>query len=189
MAPAPRRWLFRLVFASLLLFTCVKAWQHRRLILDAWSFRHEPLEMEMPVKGVAAGNLVSTFGAPRSGGRQHRGADIFAAKGTPVLSATRGVCQRIGWDSLGGKVVWVVGEGPALYYYAHLDDWAVDLEEGEAVEAGQVLGYVGNTGNAGTTPAHLHFGIYKLRWLHPSAVDPVPLLKQKVLARHAGPVR
>lgn len=169
----------------LLLFLALAyAWPRRSLLFYAWAFRHEPVTMEMPVVGVDATRLVSTFGAPRSGGRQHKGADIFSPKGTPVVSATRGVCTRIGNDSLGGKVVWVLGEGPAAYYYAHLDDWAADMEVGDRVDAGQLLGYVGNTGNARTTPPHLHFGIYRLRLLSFSAVDPVPMLKRKAaLAR------
>lgn len=182
MAHSPRRRFLRLVLALALLFLSVELWQHRRLLADAWTFRHEPLEMAMPVEGVEVRRLTSTFGAARSGGRRHQGADIFAPKGTPVVSATRGVCERIGVDSLGGKVVWVIGEGPAAYYYAHLDDWAADLEVGDRVDSGQLLGYVGNTGNARTTPPHLHFGIYRLRFFGHPAVDPVPILKRKVLA-------
>jgi|CXWL01.1.fsa_nt_gi murein DD-endopeptidase MepM/ murein hydrolase activator NlpD len=182
MAHSPRRWFVRLILVSALFLLSVEVWQRRRLIFDAWTFRHEPFEMTMPVEGVDVGRISSTFGAPRSGGRRHKGADIFAPQGTPVVSATRGVCQRIGWDSLGGKVVWVVGEGPAAYYYAHLDDWAPDLEVGDRIDSGQLLGYVGNTGNAHTTPPHLHFGIYRLHFFGHKAVDPVPILKSKVLA-------
>ncbi len=138
----------------------------------------EPAEVEVPVEGVRKRDLVSTFGAPRDGGlRTHRGADIFARKGVPVRSATAGWVIRVGNDRLGGRVVKVLGEGRAVYYYAHLDDFAPDLHEGQKVAAGATLGFVGNTGNAKTTPAHLHFGVYRLGLLGARAVDPVPWLK------------
>lgn len=72
--------------------------------------RDEPLQV--PVQGVRAVDVRSTWHAPRSGGRQHQGADIFAPRGTPVLAATRGRVVRVGLDTLGGKVVWVLGPGP-----------------------------------------------------------------------------
>jgi murein DD-endopeptidase MepM/ murein hydrolase activator NlpD len=93
-----------------------------------------------------------------------------------VLSATRGEVWRIGTDSLGGNVVTVLGEGPALYYYAHLDDWEDGLVVGRRVEKGTPLGVVGNTGNARNTPPHLHFGVYRVGWWRSRAVDPAPLL-------------
>ncbi len=141
----------------------------------------EPVDVDIPVAGVTRNSLVSTFGAPRDGGRrQHRGADIFAPKGTEVRAAASGWVLHVGEDRLGGRVVRVLGEGPALYYYAHLDEWAPGLRSGQRVRAGQALGTVGNTGNARTTPAHLHFGVYPLSVFGLRAVDPVPWLKQRV---------
>jgi peptidoglycan LD-endopeptidase LytH len=139
----------------------------------------EAASLEVPVVGVHPAELVSTWHAPRSGGRQHQGVDIFAARGTSVRASTSGRVLRVGVDSLGGNVVWVLGPGPALYYYAHLDAWSPGLSVGQGVRAGEVLGTVGNTGNARTTPPHLHFGIYRLGWSGARAVDPVELLKER----------
>jgi murein DD-endopeptidase MepM/ murein hydrolase activator NlpD len=130
----------------------------------------------------------STFGAPRSGGRTHEGNDIFAPMGTPLLAAERGVLDNIGTGTLGGIKLWVVGESGTHYYYAHLIAYAEGIHEGMVVEAGEVIGYVGNTGNAISTPPHLHFEI------HPDggeAIDPYPLLHavDQVDGRHVLPPR
>jgi murein DD-endopeptidase MepM/ murein hydrolase activator NlpD len=131
----------------------------------------------MPVEGLPVAQVRSSWHAPRPNRRQHQGIDLFAKRGTPVVSATRGEIWRVGTDSLGGRVVTVLGEGPALYYYAHLDDWAPGLRVGQRVERGTPLGIVGNTGNARTTPTHLHFGVYRVGLISSTAVDPAPLLK------------
>jgi hypothetical protein len=110
------------------------------------------------------------FGAARDGGaRHHEGVDIFAPRSTPVLAVVdgRAVYRE---NRLGGKTVWLNAPG-ASYYYAHLDRAAITGTE--RVRAGDVLGYVGNTGNAATTVPHLHFGVY--RW-GKGAIDPLPLL-------------
>lgn len=115
----------------------------------------------------------STFGAPRSGGRSHEGNDIFAPMGTPLLASERGVIDNMGTGTLGGIKLWVIGESGTQYYYAHLIAYADGITDGTQVEAGEVIGYVGNTGNAITTPPHLHYEI------HPEggdAIDPYPLL-------------
>ena len=127
----------------------------------------------MPVENVRPRQIQDTWGAARSEGRKHEGIDIFAKRGTPVLSATQGIVARIGTNSLGGKVVWVVGPNLSRHYYAHLDDYAEQLQEGDWVEVGEVLGYVGNSGNAKNTPPHLHYGIYLNGQ---GAVNPYPYL-------------
>lgn len=160
------------MFAASLVTACV----FRPWVFTAAKYWKAPDELAVPVEGVRRADLRSTWHAARSGGRKHKGADIFAPKGTPVVSATRGVVWRMGWNRLGGRVVTVLGEGPAFYYYAHLDSWADHLEPGVEVEAGEVLGTVGNTGNARTTPPHLHFGVYQVGLGTLRAVDPVPLL-------------
>jgi murein DD-endopeptidase MepM/ murein hydrolase activator NlpD len=122
-----------------------------------------------PVMGRNMTAVRSRFGAPRDGGRrEHHGVDIFAPRGTPVLAAAAGRVTRVGERGLGGNVVWLrdAAHGRSLYY-AHLDRYLVS--EGMWVEPGDTLGFVGNTGNARTTPPHLHFGIY-LRGRGP--VDP-----------------
>lgn len=129
--------------------------------------------LAMPVQAIQSHQLVDTWGAARSNGRQHEGIDIFAKRGTPVLSTTAGIVARVGSNSLGGKVVWVLGPNLSRHYYAHLDDYAVQIQQGDWVEVGQVIGYVGNTGNAQTTPPHLHYGIYLNGQ---GAVNPYPYL-------------
>jgi murein DD-endopeptidase MepM/ murein hydrolase activator NlpD len=130
-----------------------------------------PPALEMPVAGVKRGALRDTWHAPRPGGRRHEGIDIFAEKGTPVRATTRGIVIRHGRNRLGGNVVWVLGPGGQRHYFAHLDGFAY-VSAGERIQAGRVLGYVGNTGNAKTTPPHLHYGIYS----RSAAVNPFPLL-------------
>ncbi len=127
----------------------------------------------MPVQGVAPRAVANTWHAKRSGGRKHEGQDIFARRGTPVLAAADGVVTRLGGGALGGNAVFVTGRGSRTYYYAHLDAYAEGIEPGALVNRGTLLGYVGNTGNARTTPPHLHFGVYG-----PSGpLNPLPLLQ------------
>jgi murein DD-endopeptidase MepM/ murein hydrolase activator NlpD/SH3-like domain-containing protein len=117
--------------------------------------------LAFPVAGASTGSIASRFGAPRDGGlREHHGVDIFAPRGTPVLAAISGYVRRVRETPRGGKVVWLsdAERGQSLYY-AHLDSQLV--REGMWVEAGDTIGLVGNTGNARTTPPHLHFGIYR----------------------------
>jgi peptidoglycan LD-endopeptidase LytH len=117
--------------------------------------------LRFPVADARLRDLQSVFGDPRDAGRrEHEGVDIFARRGTPVVSATDGVVTRVGEGGLGGRVVWVWNPQRGLrLYYAHLDEQLVTT--GAIVKAGDVLGTVGNTGNARTTSPHLHFGIYE----------------------------
>jgi len=117
--------------------------------------------LRFPVADARARDLQSVFGDPRDAGRRgHEGVDIFAKRGTPVLSATGGVVTRVTDGGLGGRVVWVWNPERGLrLYYAHLDEQLVGI--GTHVKPGDVLGTVGNTGSARTTPPHLHFGIYE----------------------------
>lgn len=130
-----------------------------------------PATLPVPVAGVRPAQLADTWGGARSGGRRHEGIDIFARRGTPVLSSTEGIVLRVGTNSLGGQVVWVLGPGGQRHYYAHLDRYG-DVLAGMRVARGHVVGYVGNTGNAATTPPHLHYGIYAAG----GAINPYPLL-------------
>jgi murein DD-endopeptidase MepM/ murein hydrolase activator NlpD len=132
-----------------------------------------PASLPVPVAGVAPRQLADTWGGARSGGRRHEGIDIFARRGTPVLSATEGIVLRVGTNSLGGQVVWVLGPGGQRHYYAHLDSYG-DVHAGMRIDAGAIVGYVGNTGNAATTPPHLHYGIYTAG----GAVNPYPFLRR-----------
>lgn len=130
--------------------------------------------LPFPVEGAGQRDIGSPFGVDRDGGaRKHHGVDIFAEKGTPVTAVIDGYV-RTGTGAKGGEHVWLSGSmsgfGSARYYYAHLDSFAV--ESGDRVKKGDILGYVGNTGNAITTPPHLHFGIYS-----GGPVNPAPFLK------------
>ena len=129
--------------------------------------------LRFPVEGVSARAVQSVFGDPRdSGARAHEGVDIFAPRGAPVVAATDGWVTRVTTNRLGGNVVWVWdGERGQALYYAHLD--RQDVSPGTRVRAGDVLGRVGNTGNARTTAPHLHFGIYRAL---EGAVDPLPFI-------------
>lgn len=130
--------------------------------------------LAMPVEGIRVSQVANTWGAPRSGGRSHQGQDIFAGKGTPIYSATPGFVTRVADGGLGGKHVFVTGAGGRRYYYAHLDAFA-EIEIGDKVSSSSLLGYVGNTGNAQTTPPHLHFGVYT----GAGAINPLPLLANR----------
>jgi murein DD-endopeptidase MepM/ murein hydrolase activator NlpD len=106
--------------------------------------------------------------------------------GTPLLAVENGVIANVGVGTLGGTKLWVYGESGTRYYYAHLIAYADGIVEGTPVRAGDVIGYVGNTGNAITTPPHCHFEI------HPDggdAIDPYPLLHavDQIDGRHVLP--
>jgi peptidoglycan LD-endopeptidase LytH len=129
-------------------------------------------DLVCPVNGAVS--FVDSWGAPRSGGRTHQGVDMIAAKRTPLVAIEDAVVKRMGNGSLGGITVWLKGAGGDEYYYAHMDGWAEGLTKGQSVSAGELIGYVGNTGNAQYTVNHVHFQF------HPgggSAVNPYPLVK------------
>ena len=133
----------------------------------------------VPVDGVRVRDVADTWGAPRSGGRRHEGQDLFAPRGTIVRAAAPGFVYRIDDLSLGGLSVTILGGGGVRTFYTHLDAVARGLREGVWVEVGTPLGFVGNSGNAASTPPHLHLGIYLGEGDDPCAwraVDPLPLL-------------
>lgn len=134
-------------------------------------------QYRFPVSGKGNKSVQSFWGAPRGGGkRTHKGIDIFAPRGTPVIAITDGRISSTGNRGLGGKQVWLRDGifGQSLYY-AHLD--SIIATTGQRVNVGDTLGLVGNTGNAKTTPPHLHFGIYK----RTGAINPYPFVKYNAL--------
>jgi murein DD-endopeptidase MepM/ murein hydrolase activator NlpD len=135
-----------------------------------------------PVSGAKA-KAGSFWGASRDGGkRSHEGIDIFAPKRTPAIAAADGVITNVKEGGIGGKVVWLRPHGKNyVLYYAHLDHQSVQV--GQEVKKGDTVGLVGNTGNARTTPSHLHFGIYAVG----GAVDPYPFVNQTVKTAPAVP--
>ncbi|MCC7054436.1 MAG: M23 family metallopeptidase [Gemmatimonadaceae bacterium] len=136
------------------------------------SFRVEPT-LAFPVSGRSNAAIQSLFGVDRDGGRRaHHGIDIFAPRGTPALAGADGVVRSIDPNPLGGNVVWLADERRSqVLYYAHLDRH--NVVAGQRVRRGDTVGFVGNTGNARTTPPHLHFGIYR----RPEGpIDPLPFV-------------
>lgn len=132
--------------------------------------------LAFPVEGRGPSAILSLYGAPRDGGRRsHRGVDIFAPRGTPAIASVSGRVTRVDTTNLGGFVVWLRDDRTRnSIYYAHLDRQLV--EEGQRVEPGDTVGTVGNTGNARTTPPHLHFGIYRRR---EGALNPYAFIEPK----------
>jgi murein DD-endopeptidase MepM/ murein hydrolase activator NlpD len=128
-----------------------------------------------PVDGVAVERIPASFHAPREGGRRlHQGVDILAPRGTPVRSVSAGVVVRVAQQPKGGKVVFVAGGGALLFFYAHLNDFAPGLHVGKPVAPGEILGTVGDSGNAkGVT--HLHFEARPAATLF-APVDPLLVL-------------
>jgi murein DD-endopeptidase MepM/ murein hydrolase activator NlpD len=134
--------------------------------------------LSFPVKGLDPRAIQSGFGAERDGGRRaHRGVDIFAPRGTTAVAATDGWIVRVETTKVGGNVVWMRPLfGSLRLYYAHLDTQLV--EPGQLVRAGDPIGTIGNTGNAITTPPHLHFGVYLRRLgMRGGARDPYVFLR------------
>lgn len=165
--------------AALLVLALAAHWAWRQpwaqASVEAWRLSRmpSPTALPVPVEGIRASRIADTWGGARSGGRKHQGVDIFAKRGTPVLSATRGVVSSVNDYGIGGKHVWVIGPGGERHYYAHLDGFAPGIARFDLVEAGGLLGFVGDTGNARGTPPHLHYGIYAMS----GAYNPWPLLQ------------
>jgi len=144
--------------------------------------------MLVPVAGVARSDLVDTWGQARDGGlRQHRAIDIAAPGGTPVVAALPGSVEKLFNSAAGGITAYVRShDGRISAYYAHLAGYAPGLAEGQRLRAGDPIGFVGDTGNAGAGNTHLHFAISRMRpgdrWYAGEAINPYPLLARPMLA-------
>jgi murein DD-endopeptidase MepM/ murein hydrolase activator NlpD len=134
----------------------------------------------VPVAGVAPTEVRDSFDAPRDGGaRRHHAIDIFAPVGTPVLSADDGVVLAVKHNRLGGLVIYATDpDRRFVYYYAHLSRYQADLTSGRRLGRGEVIGYVGTTGNADPRWPHLHFQVMlhpgDERWWTGTPIDPLP---------------
>ena len=118
----------------------------------------------IPVAGVRPDELVDTYTAARSEGRSHNAIDIIAARGTPVLAAVDGQVKRLFTSDKGGLTLYQIGpDERTVLYYAHLDGYAPGIAEGKFLRQGEVLGYVGDTGNATPGNFHLHFAVWKIK--------------------------
>lgn len=135
----------------------------------------------IPVSGVQRSQLVDTFNDARGGGRVHDAMDIMAPKGTPVLAVADGKIAKLFNSKQGGLTIYQFDTAEVhAYYYAHLDSYAPDVKEGDLIMRGDVIGYVGSTGNANPAGPHLHFAIFVLgpekKWWQGTAINPYPLL-------------
>ncbi|MEJ5991615.1 M23 family metallopeptidase [Ramlibacter sp. PS3R-8] len=135
----------------------------------------------VPVEGVRPSELRDTFHSGRGKGRRHQAIDIMAPRGTPVLAADEGRVAKISSNQGGGLSAYLVDpSGRLVYYYAHLDGYAPGLREGQAVKRGQLIGYVGSTGNAPESAPHLHFAVLLMtqerRWWGGEALNPYAAL-------------
>jgi len=140
----------------------------------------------VPVAGVAPSELADMFDQAR-GGRRHEAIDILAPRGTKVFAVDDGTVAKLFTSKPGGLTVYQFDpQGRLAYYYAHLDRYAEGLKEGMTLRRGDLVGYVGTSGNAGNTP-HLHFAVFRLgpqrRWWEGDPVNPYPALRR---ARPAG---
>ena len=114
----------------------------------------------VPVLGVWPQQVSDTYNAPRDGGRRHEASDIPAPRDTPVLAADDGQVVRVGWNRRGGNMIYAVDKsGGLVYYYAHLEGHAAGLRAGQPLRRGDLLGYVGTSGNAPAGSPHLHFQV------------------------------
>jgi murein DD-endopeptidase MepM/ murein hydrolase activator NlpD len=139
-----------------------------------------PRAMIIPVAGVARGALRDMFDETR-GNRRHEAIDILAPRGTPVIATDDGVVKKLFTSKPGGLTVYQFDPDQRFcYYYAHLDRYAPGLHEGQLLRRGEVLGYVGTTGNAPKDTPHLHFALIRLdperRWWKGTYVNPYPSL-------------
>ncbi|HEY4560341.1 MAG TPA: M23 family metallopeptidase [Lysobacter sp.] len=135
----------------------------------------------LPVAGVAPSRLVDTYTQARGEGRVHDAIDIMAPAGTAVLAAVDGPVAKLFTSDRGGLTIYQFDDaGRRVYYYAHLQGYAAGLAEGQRLRQGQVIGYVGSTGNASPEAPHLHFTVGDLgpekQWSKSTPVNPYPLL-------------
>jgi murein DD-endopeptidase MepM/ murein hydrolase activator NlpD len=139
-------------------------------------------KLTIPVAGVPAEKLQRSYSDTRSGKRQHEAIDILAPRNTPVVAVEDGTVAKLFESKAGGLTIYQFDPGQQYsYYYAHLDRYAAGLKEGDRIRRGQVLGYVGTSGNAPKDTPHLHFAVYRLssekRWWEGTPIDPYDILR------------
>src|ERR1019366_1686314 len=142
----------------------------------------------VPVKGIVASQIPDSYDAARDGARGHYALDILAKRGTPVLAADDGTILHIGTNALGGNVVWAADpSGRFAFYYAHLDRYAKGLHDGQTLSRGEVIGYVGTTGNSPKDTPPLPFQVVRIvsgkRYSDGPPLNPLPLFTQPGITR------
>jgi murein DD-endopeptidase MepM/ murein hydrolase activator NlpD len=140
--------------------------------------------LPVPVEGIRREQLRDTYTQSRSEGRTHHAIDIHAPRGTPVIAVADGVIRKLHSGARGGLAIYLMDDdGTTRYYYAHLDGYAQGIHEGQRVERGEVIGYVGDTGNAQPGDYHLHFSVAVLdspsRWWEGENLNPFDLLRSR----------
>lgn len=138
--------------------------------------------LQLPVAGVKASELRDTFAESRGSSHAHEAIDIMAPRRTPVLAAQDGRLAKLFTSKAGGLTIYQFDpSGTFCFYYAHLDGYADGLREGQTVHRGDVIGYVGSSGNASADAPHLHFAIFRLtserQWWKGEPIDPYPVLR------------
>jgi len=189
------------VFIALVLFgqTLPDAKQQRRVTIAAAKTSVSPVPVQaasdphgllaIPVAGVARSAIADSWEDPRDGGaREHHGTDILAAGGTRGPAAAPGAIEKLFQRAAGGTTLYFRPPDRLwVYYYAHLSGYAPGVQEGQVVKVGDSLGYVGDTGNAGTGNFHLHFGLGRTtpeqHWYQAQDVNPYPYLAGKPSSR------
>ncbi|MFA5962968.1 MAG: M23 family metallopeptidase [Sphingomonas sp.] len=142
-------------------------------------------DLALPIAGIARAALVDSWGDPRDNGlRAHHGIDIMAPRMTPVRAAATGTIEKLFESAAGGTTLYLrTTQRDWTLYYAHLAGYAPGLHEGQAVQVGDVIGYVGDTGDAGPGNYHLHFGLTRTtpdqHWYQGEDVDPFPYLARR----------
>jgi murein DD-endopeptidase MepM/ murein hydrolase activator NlpD len=137
----------------------------------------------IPVEGVSADELTRSFDDPRGGERRHQAIDIMAPRNTPVRAVEGGRIARLFESRAGGITIYQFDPSERFcYYYAHLERYAPGLREGQQVRKGEIIGFVGTTGNAPPGAPHLHFAVFRLtdekRWWEGTPIDPYDILRQ-----------
>jgi len=146
-------------------------------------------KLVVPIAGVAPAAITDTWGQARdSGARAHHGTDIVAPRGAPVVASVNGTIEKLFQSRAGGVTLYErTPDGRWSLYYAHLAAYAPGIREGQVVKAGETIGFVGDTGNAGTGNYHLHFGLSRMAktqaWWTGEPVNPYPLLARARPAR------
>lgn len=145
-------------------------------------------ELVLPVQGIRPEQLQNTFDDSRSGGRVHEAIDIMAPRNTPVLAVEDGKIAKLFTSKQGGLTVYQFDPTETYaYYYAHLERYADGIKEGMTLRRGQVVGYVGSSGNADPGGPHLHFAIFRLtpekRWWDGAPINPFPVLRGRSAER------
>ncbi len=155
------------------------------VVLTPWDADYRVLKthpLTMPVAGADPRQIQDTFNDGRSGGRSHEATDILAPRGTPVLAMDDGTIVKLFTSVRGGLTIYQFDPTQTYcYYYAHLDHYAAGIHEKMPVHHGELIGYVGTTGDAPPNTPHLHLEILRLgpekQWWHATDINPFPLLK------------